>query len=69
MVCQNAINTKIIPVSVTKKRESWYSAHELNSFFNIESADLRRYIKKSFLKQRTIGPKCHKYSNKCDMSI
>lgn len=52
--CQNAINTKIIPISIVKNPESWYSSMELNKFFNIQSTDLKKYIKQDFLKQRLI---------------
>jgi hypothetical protein len=52
--CQEAINSKIIPASIAKDKESWYSKHELESYFNIKGPDLKRYIKESFLKERII---------------
>jgi hypothetical protein len=54
MSCQKAINSKIIPASVAKDKESWYSKHELDSYFNIKGPDLKKYIKESFLKERII---------------
>ncbi|MBI4929866.1 MAG: hypothetical protein HY841_03825 [Bacteroidetes bacterium] len=54
MTCQKAINAKVIPGSVAKNEQSWYSKHELASYFNIKGADLNKYIKQSILKSRII---------------
>lgn len=54
MICQKAINTKVIPGSTATDKESWYSLHELGSYFNIKGADLKKYIKQSILKSRII---------------
>ena len=54
MPCQRAINEKIIPASVIKKKDSWYSKQDLQHYFNIKGADLSRYIKLSILKDRII---------------
>lgn len=62
MCCQNAINSKVIPASIAKNRESWYSKTDLGSYFNIKGADLNRYVKQSLLKDRIIpgeGKKVH----------
>lgn len=62
MVCQKAINAKIIPSSIAKNEESWYSTSDLGSYFNIRGADLNRYVKQSILKSRIIlgeGKKVH----------
>lgn len=47
---------KILPGSIIKDRdkESWYSASELESYFNLKSTDLKKCIKASFLKVRTV---------------
>lgn len=60
--CQNAINKKIIPASIAKDKESWYSKFELETYFNIKGSDLRKYIKEALLKERLImgeGKKIH----------
>lgn len=57
MICQKAIDTKIIPGSIAKDKESWYSSHELGSYFNIRGADLNKYLKQSLLKSRIIPGK------------
>ena len=54
MTCQEAVNAKIIPGSVAKNKESWYSKTELGTYFNIRGADLSRYIKQSILKDRIV---------------
>ncbi len=62
MPCQKAINAKIIPGSIAKDKESWYSKYDLASYFNIKGADLNRFIKQSLLKDRIIageGKKVH----------
>jgi hypothetical protein len=62
MSCQKAINAKIIPGSIAKDKESWYSKNDLALYFNIKGTDLNRYIKQSFLKERIIpeeGGKVH----------
>lgn len=54
MICQKAIDDKIIPGSVAKNKEIWYSTGDLASYFNIKGADLTKYVKQSFLKSRII---------------
>lgn len=54
MPCQKAINAKIIPGSIAKEKESWYSKYDLASYFNIKGTDLNRLVKQSFLKDRII---------------
>jgi hypothetical protein len=62
MPCQKAIDNKIIPVSVIKNRDSWYSKGDLDSYFNIKNAELNKFIKQGLLKDRIIykeGKKIH----------
>lgn len=54
MICQNAINHKIIPTTIIKDKGTWYTDHDLASFFNIGKKDLAQYIKNGFLKPRLI---------------
>ena len=62
MTCQKAIDNKIIPGSVAKNKESWYSKFELDNYFNFKNADIKKYIKQLILKDRIIkgeGNKVH----------
>lgn len=54
MTCQKAINQRIIPISVVKNEESWYSQYDLESYFNIYGPFLKKYIKQGILKERVI---------------
>lgn len=54
MLCQKAINSGAIPVSIAKNEESWYSKQDLETLFNIKGADLNRYIKQGILKDRIV---------------
>jgi hypothetical protein len=54
MLCQKAMNDKIIPGSVATNKESWYSKTELEMFFNIKGAVLSKYIKQSLLQNRDV---------------
>lgn len=56
LLCQKAIDDKVLPIAIAKdeNRETWYSAPDLETYFNVKGADLRKYIKNSFLKARTI---------------
>lgn len=54
MICQKSINRKEIPASVATKEDSWYSAYDLESYFNIKGPTLRSWVKKGILKPRII---------------
>jgi hypothetical protein len=54
MICQMAINKKIIPAIVAKNKESWYSEYEMESNFNIRGTLLNKYIKQGIIKVRAI---------------
>lgn len=54
MICQKAVNEKIIPGSVAMNNDSWYSKSELEIYFNIKGSDLKRYIRQSILKARIV---------------
>ncbi|MGG9959990.1 hypothetical protein [Ferruginibacter sp. SUN106] len=54
MICQNAINEKIIPAALAKNKESWYSTDEMESYFNITGPLLNKYIKQGLIKERVI---------------
>ena len=54
VVCQKAIDRKIIPGSITKNTESWYSTYDLESKFNIDRHVLKRFVKEGILKPRVV---------------
>ena len=54
MTCQRAIHKKLIPGSVAKNKESWYSACQLEMYFNIKTPMLRKWIKQGIIKSRII---------------
>jgi len=54
LVCQKAIDKKIIPATVAKNEDSWYSKYDLESRFNIDRHALNRFIKQGILKPRIV---------------
>ncbi|MFH1472917.1 MAG: hypothetical protein ABIF06_00685 [bacterium] len=54
LVCQKAIDKKIIPASCAKNKDSWYSKYDLESRFNINHHAMRRFIKEGVLKPRIV---------------
>jgi hypothetical protein len=60
MICQTAIDSKIIPAAITKSKESWYSKYDLETYFNIKGTLLNKLIKQSILKDRIIADENNK---------
>lgn len=57
VLCQKALNKRIIPVSVLKKRDSWYSIQDFSYYFGIKSQSIRKLVEGGVLKSRVIpGP-------------
>ncbi len=54
MVCQKAINDKIIPASVASDEDSWYSILDFEHSFFINRYGVRRLVKEGLLKPRII---------------
>jgi hypothetical protein len=54
LLCQKAINKKIIPASVAKNSDSWYSLYDLENRFNINRAVMRMFVKEGILKPRIV---------------
>ena len=54
LVCQKAIDKKIIPATIAKNEDSWYSKYDLESRFNIDRHALNRFIKQGILKLRIV---------------
>ena len=54
LTCQAAIDRKEIPASLAKDRDSWYSAVDLEIFFNANGQTIKKWIKKGVMKVRTI---------------
>jgi hypothetical protein len=60
--CQNAIEKKVIPGSVCKDRESWYSVSNLNSKFGWHHTTIHKKVRSGELKARIIkSPKGANY--------
>lgn len=54
LTCQKAVYKKIIPGSIAKNEDSWYSKYDLESRFNINHHALKKFITKGILKPRII---------------
>ena len=54
LACQNAIDKEIIPVSLCKDPESYYSEFELQIFFSLKGKALNSLIKRGAIKCRVI---------------
>jgi len=54
LTCQKAIDKKIIPASVAKNENSWYSKYDLESRFNIDRHAMNKFIKADILKSRIV---------------
>lgn len=54
LLCQEAINSKIIPSSIVLDEESWYSTFELGMYFNFDKKMIQTLINDSEIKCRTI---------------
>jgi len=54
LVCQKAIDKKIIPATVANNEDSWYSKYDLESRFDIDRHVMNRFIKQGILKPRII---------------
>lgn len=53
MLCQKALEKKLIPKSVTNK-DSWYSTYDLERYFNMDRTDFTKYVKSGLLKKRIV---------------
>lgn len=54
LICQKAIDKKVIPASLAKNEDSWYSEYDLESRFNIDRHAMNRFIKQGILKPRIV---------------
>lgn len=54
LICQKAIDKKIIPATCASNKESWYSQYDLESRFNINRHGIKRFIKEGILKPRIV---------------
>jgi hypothetical protein len=54
LICQKAINKRIIPGSVAKNDNTWYSEYDLDDRFNINKHAMKRAVKQGILKPRII---------------
>ncbi len=54
LICQRAIDKKIIPATAAKNKDGWYSKYDLESRFNIDRHALNRFVKQGVLKPRIV---------------
>ncbi len=54
IICQKAIDKKIIPVVLMKNTNNWYNSIEMEIYFGIKAPQIRKLIKQNKLKARTI---------------
>ncbi len=54
MVCQRAVDSKEIPGSLAKNKDSWYSEFEIERAFNLKSTVITKWIKEGILKSRIV---------------
>lgn len=54
LLCQEALDKNIIPLSVATNHESWYSVHDFEQSFFMKPNAVRRFVKEGLLKPRVI---------------
>lgn len=54
LICQKAVDTKVIPKMLGKKRDSWYASWELKDKFGIHHASIKKLVREGKLRSRTI---------------
>lgn len=54
LICQKAIDRKIIPATAASNKEGWYSKYDLESRFNLDRHALKRFAKAGILKPRVV---------------
>ena len=54
LVCQKAVDKKIIPATAASNKDSWYSTYDLESRFNINRHMLKRFVKEGVLRPRIV---------------
>lgn len=54
LICQKAINKRIIPGMICEKSDLWYSMWELESNFKLKSPTVRKLVRQNILKARII---------------
>jgi len=54
LTCQRAIDKRIIPPSLAKRTNAWYSEYEIKDRFNMSHHVMRRFIQDGILKVRVV---------------
>jgi len=55
LVCQKAVDKKEIPASLTKNKDSWYTKHDFDHYFNVKGQTLQKWIREGIVKPRTVS--------------
>lgn len=57
ITCQKALDKRLIPASVLKNNDTWYSMHDFDYYFGIRSQSIRKLVRDGVLKSRVVpGP-------------
>ncbi|NQU77364.1 hypothetical protein HQ544_01565 [Candidatus Falkowbacteria bacterium] len=54
LICQKAIEKRLIPVSVCKNKDSWYSMWEFDYYFGVKPSTVRKFVRQGKLKVRIV---------------
>ena len=54
LICQKAIDKRLIPGSIAKNKKNWYSVYDLEDRFNIDKYGMKQFIKAGILKPRIV---------------
>lgn len=55
LICQKAIDEGEIPPALAKFKDTWYTTYDFESYFNIKSPTLRKWIKEGIIRPRTVS--------------
>ena len=54
ITCQKAVDKKLVPGSIIKDNDSYYTSYEMEFYFNLKTSTLRKWIKAGIIKDRII---------------
>jgi hypothetical protein len=55
LVCQKAIDEGEIPTALAKYKDTWYTKHDLEYYFNVDRFGLKKWIKNGIVRPRIIS--------------
>jgi len=54
IICQKALDKKIIPASACRNRDSWYALWELEDYFGLKYQTAKKFVRQGKLKSRIV---------------